>query len=92
VDDAELRGEVIELVGEQVAVSIHRDLDARVTEVMLDRFRVDALADQETRACVPKMVDADRAGESRGFERRPPHAPSEVRNAQGATRRRRKDE
>ncbi len=74
--------EIVELVGEQVTVAVHRDGHRCVAEVMLDRLRVHALADQQARARVSQVVDPRRARELRDLERRPPHATAEVRDTE----------
>ena len=78
--DVELGRQVVELVGEQVPVAVHRDGHRRVTEVMLDRLRVYTLADQQTRARVSQVVDPRRARKLRDLKRWPPHATAEVRD------------
>jgi hypothetical protein len=63
-------------------VSVHRDVDVRVAEVMLDRLGMDAAADEHRRARVTQVVDPELMRQSGPFESWPPHSASEVRNTQ----------
>lgn len=53
----ELNGDVVELVGEEVPIAIHRDVDVRAAEVVLDRVRVNTTTDEHGRARVSEIVD-----------------------------------
>ena len=57
VGGIELSGEVAELLGEEMPVAVHRDVDARVSKVMLDRLRVNAATDQHRCAGVTQVMD-----------------------------------
>jgi type I restriction enzyme R subunit len=92
VHDVETVSEIVDLVGEQVTVAIHRDVDARVTKMVLDRLGMNALTDQQARARVPQIVDPRGARKPGAIERRPPDALSEVGDAQRAAARRGEDE
>jgi hypothetical protein len=41
-----------------VPIAIHRDVDVRVAEVVLDGFRVNTTTDEHGRARVSEIVDA----------------------------------
>jgi hypothetical protein len=73
------RVEFVELIRKEMSIPIHRDIDTRVSEVMLDRLGVDAPADQHGRAGVPQIVNAQSARKSRTPETRPPYPTFEVR-------------
>lgn len=41
----------------QMAINVHRDVDAAVAEVALDVFRMFSLGDKQTGVSVPKIVE-----------------------------------
>ena len=53
----DLRGHLIHVFVEQVPIDVHRDVDRRVAELLLDRLRVGADLDEEARAGVSEIVD-----------------------------------
>ena len=50
VGGIELARKFVELVGQEVSITVHRDVDIRVAEMVLNRFRVYAAADEQRRA------------------------------------------
>lgn len=64
-----------------MTVAIHRDLDTRVTQVLLDLLRVLAPGNQQRCTGVAEVVDPKALGEAGRAQSGHPHSTAEVRQA-----------
>jgi hypothetical protein len=64
VHPVEAVGELVQLLGERVAVAVQRDRGRLVTQVVLHGLDAGALADQQAGAGVPQVMDPQAGGAS----------------------------
>jgi hypothetical protein len=66
VHPVEAVGELVQRLGEQVAVAVQRDRGRLVAQVMLHRLDARPFADEQARAGVAKVMDPQRCGKAGG--------------------------